>query len=329
MVDWQRVLETRGWRRGTDARSLRTDLRRLPVPAEGVRLLLRPDQASGLRYASWKRKIELPPCRLVWIGDVVASPEGVGPPHVQALVVLLESGEVGTITLPLTVFRFATVARVLRELPLDEARAYGIYGGPGPEVRFSENRWQIDLWFDRAALAVVTAEEIPALGVETLAGHPQFASCSLCVVADRPARRLAVLPCWEIFRFYSAQSVPVAQLAFQFPRWGPETPDRLLERFDGHRFCAQGLAKGHRPGAGLVRHASKELSAVGRDALVTYARTGRAQIRAVPPFRGPARLMAIRIPLQLGEFAALFIQQIVESVPGEGDRGVIRWKKVP
>ncbi len=39
--------------------------------------------------------------------------------------------------------------------------------------------------------------------------------------------------------------------------------------------------------------------------------------------------MAVGIPLQLGEFAVLFIQQIVESVPGEGDRGVIRWKKIP
>ncbi len=159
---------------------------------------------------------------------------------------------------------------------------YGIYGGPGPEVRFSENRWQIDLWFDRAVLAVVTAEEIPALGVETLAGHPQFASSPLCVVADRPARRLAVLPCWEIFRFYYSQSVLVARLAFQFPRWGPETPGQLLERFDGHRFRAEALAKGHRPGAGLVR----SRRSAGTRWSPTRGRAGLRFGRSLP-FAGP------------------------------------------
>ena len=58
-----------------------------------------------------------------------------------------------------------------------------------------------------------------------------------------------------------------------------------------------------------------------------YAQRGRAHIRALPPFRGAARLLAVAVLAQLGDFAALFVRQIVTSVPGEGAPGVIRWKK--
>ena len=44
---------------------------------------------------------------------------------------------------------------------------------------------------------------------------------------------------------------------------------------------------------------------------------------------GAARLLAVAVLAQLGEFAALFVQQIVASVPGETDPGVIQWEKEP
>ncbi len=293
------------------------------MPAEGVRLLLRPDQTSELRYESWKRKIELPPCRLVWIGDVVASPEGVGTPHVQALVVLLESGEVGTITLPLNVFRFATVARVLRELPL-EARALR------------------DLWWARSGGAVLRepVADRPVVRSRGAGGGDGRGDSGAwgrdvgraSAVRKLPALRRRRPPCPAASGPAVLGDLPVLLLSV-----GSGGAARLSIPPLGARDARSAAGALRRPsvprrssgeGASTRRRACS-LSAIGRDALVTYARTGRAQIRAVPPFRGPARLMAVGIPLQLGEFAVLFIQQIVESVPGEGDRGVIRWKKIP
>jgi hypothetical protein len=84
-------------------------------------------------------------------------------------------------------------------------------------------------------MVTVTAEEIPALAIATLRGHPRFASSPLCVVADRSASRLVVVPAWEIFRFYYAQSERLTWSAFA-PAWGLSTLGDLLEGFDGHRF---------------------------------------------------------------------------------------------
>ena len=69
--------------------------------------------------------------------------------------------------------------------------------------------------------------------------------------------------------------------------------------------------------------------AVGRDTVVGYALTGRAHIRALPPFRGAAQLLAVAVEAQLGEYTALFVQNIVGSAPGEADPGVIRWTPAP
>jgi hypothetical protein len=78
-----------------------------------------------------------------------------------------------------------------------------------------------------------------------------------------------------------------------------------------------------------VAYAGQRLVAVGRDTVVGYALTGRAHIRALPPFRGAAQLLAVAVGAQLGEYAALFVQHIVGSGPGEGDPAVIRWARAP
>ena len=116
--------------------------------------------------------------------------------------------------------------------------------------------------------------------------------------------------------------------AFAFPAWGPSTLRELLEGFDGHQFRSdrRRAPRAGEPGQGLGPggprgYAARRLVAIGRDTVVGQARTGRAPIRALPPVRGAARLPAVAVLAQLGEFAALFVQQIVSSVPGETDPG--------
>jgi hypothetical protein len=58
-----------------------------------------------------------------------------------------------------------------------------------------------------------------------------------------------------------------------------------------------------------------------RDTVVGHALTGRAHIRALPPLRGAAQLLAVAVAAQLGAYATLFAQHIVGSGPGEGDPG--------
>ncbi len=93
MVDWERITETRGWHRGLDGRSLRLDLRRrLSAHPDGVHLLLDPDSTTTQSYRDirWK-KSELPPCRLVWVGDLIES-SAQGSPDFEALVTLIGPG---------------------------------------------------------------------------------------------------------------------------------------------------------------------------------------------------------------------------------------------
>jgi hypothetical protein len=337
MVDWLRIEETRGWHRGLDGRSLKLDLRRRLSPAvNGVRLLLQPEPSAEGYYRDlrwWKS--ELPPCRLVWVGDLVAARSGGA--HLPALEALVELTKRGgapfkTVTLPISLLPNATVARVLRESTASPPRSIYSnrpYAGPGPPVRFPRDQWRIELWLDRSGTVVVTAEEIPALAIATLAGYPPFQSAPCCVVADRRARRVVVVPCWEILRFYYAQTSVVRNEVFGFPSWGPETARSLLGWFDGHVFCAGRRRKVRRRGRWHGDYAARQLAAIGHDAAVAFMLTGRAQIRAMPPFRGSTRLLAVGVEAQLGEFAALFVQQILESEPWSGGPGVIRWKKEP
>jgi hypothetical protein len=217
------------------------------------------------------------------------------------------------------------------------------YGDAGPVSKFAAHRWWIDLWFGPPDMVMVTAAEVPALAITTLAGHPRFADSPLCVIADRAAKRLVVIPSWEIFRHYYAQSDQVARSAFRFPAWQHSTLDDLLAGFDGHAFVER-RRWATPPPDGTVglseasRYAGERLVAIGRDTVVGYALTGRAHIRALPPVGGPARLLVVAVAAQLGPFAALFVQHIVDSGPQEGEPGpglgerqpgVIRWTPAP
>jgi hypothetical protein len=115
------------------------------------------------------------------------------------------------------------------------------------------------------------------------------------------------------------------QTVFGCPLWDPHTLRDVLSFFDGHVFCSGPRRRVVRRSIWHGAYAAKQLAAIGRDAVVAYASTGRAQLRALPPFEGATRLAAVGVPAQLGEFAALFVQQILTSVPGPGKPGVIRW----
>jgi hypothetical protein len=206
-TDVERVLETLHWKKTDDARSLRTDLcRKLNAPGEEIRLMLRPDGQDGrpLRYDVWHARTDLPVCRLVWVGDIVASPFR---SRVPALEVLVEPGmSLGAIgafqqlIVPITALRLLSIARVLKDSQPCEIRAKSHYGEPGPRIYFAAHMWDISCWVDRAQTAVMLPEEIPALRLATLTAHPHFANTPLCIFADRPARRLLIVPCWEILR---------------------------------------------------------------------------------------------------------------------------------
>jgi hypothetical protein len=198
------------------ARSLKVTLRReLTPPKDGVHLLLRPEIASESRYLEQLQVYEtkLPPSRVVWIGDL----QDWGELHITALVERPVGGStLATVLVPLTALRTATVARILIDRPITSQQS-GSYLGAGPIPTFAANRWQIDLWFGPSDIVTVTAAEVPALAIANLAGRPRFASSPLCVVADRAAKRLVVIPSWEIFRYYYAQSDRLTWNAFRFP----------------------------------------------------------------------------------------------------------------
>jgi hypothetical protein len=315
------------------ARSLKALLRReLAPPKDGVRLLLRPESTPENRYLEHLQGSEskLPPCRVVWIGDL----KNWGVLHVAALVERPVSQETfATTWLSVGSLRNGSVGRVLSERQIDHESS-GSYANAGPSPKFAANCWQIDLWFGGPDTVTVTAEEVPSLAIATLAGHPRFASSPLYVVADRAAKRIVVIPSWEIFRYYYARSDRVAWATFGFPTWSPATLRDLLEGFDGHEFADRRRWSPPAPEEAVRtsepwRYAGERLVAIGRDTVVGYAVTGRAHIRALPPFRGSARLLTVAVATQLGAYAALFVQNIVESTPGECEPGVIRWTPAP
>lgn len=315
------------------ARSLKALLRRdLAASKDGVRLLLRPEPTPENRYLEQiqRRDSKLPPCRVVWIGDL----KDWGGLYVAVLVERPVSGETfATTWLPLGSLRNGSVGRVLSERQIDHESS-GSYANAGPSPKFAADRWQIDLWFGAPDTVTVTAAEVPALAIATLAGHPRFASSPLCVVADRAAKRIVVIPSWEIFRYYYARSERVAWATFGFPLWSAATLGDLLEGFDGHEFADRRRWSPPTPEEAVRtsepwRYAGERLVAIGRDTVVGYAITGRAHIRALPPFRGSTRLLAVAVAAQLGAYAALFVQNIVESGPGEREPGVIRWTPAP
>jgi hypothetical protein len=234
----------------------------------------------------------------------------------------------------MTALPFLSVGRVLKELPgSDEPSSRYVKGGPSRERRFLGNEWSVDVWFGSGAQSVQTARELPGLAIATLAGHPDFADAPLYVITDAARKRLVAIPCWEIFRVYYAGAPRVARLLFDFPRWKAGTPERMLRSFDGHRFIGPARPASADSDRIVDRqrdaYAAQQLLAVGRETAISYATTGRAQIRAVPPVAGPTRLRCVGIPLAFDGFEGLFIQQIVFSEPAPEAQVGIGWWSVP
>ncbi len=323
------------WRRspapGTPIRSPdrrgRPSLRERPervefAPVVPVALRLDPDPEQRNLYGGWRRKIELPACRLVWVGDPVPAPGPWPGWHVEVLVTPLTSPSAPkpqVLTLPMSVLGLLTVGRVLED-PSREKPAHG-FGGPGPQLSFLGSEWIVELSFGSPQTSIASAAAM-GLNVSPLTAH--FADSPLCVVSDPSTGKLVLIPCWEIFRFYYAQMPAVARLVLEFPRWTEETIERLLGFFDGHCF-RNAVARPSVLGLG----AATQLRGIGRDAAVSYARRGRVQIRAVPPFAGPTTLEVVGHPTMVGDHEALFVQQILESrALSEGQPG-IRWWSEP
>lgn len=267
-------------------------------------LLLDPDPEP--RYGiweAWRREMHLPPCRLVWVGAVVESPDSSATPHIEALVAPTEtpeSGRLTRVTFPMIALSLLIVGRVLKEKSgneLPEGIRRSFFGGPTPEPSFSRFEWLIDAVFSPDSVSVVTVDEVAAFEIGRLAGHPIVQNSPLCLVKGGASRKLVLIPCWELFRFYYAHGPLVASLLFDFPRWKPETAGRLLRTFDGHRF--QRGRWSQTPPAPGQDYAAARLTAVVRDAAVSFASTGRAQLRAIPPFEGPATLRCVGIPFSM------------------------------
>jgi hypothetical protein len=258
----------------------------------------------------------------VWVGDAIQAPGLSRGWHVEVLVAPLTSpgaSALQVLTLPMSVLGLLTVGRVLED-PSQEKPAHG-FGGPGPQLSFLGSEWIVELDFGTPHTSIVSAA---ALGLSVTPLPLRFADSPLCVVSDPSTGKLVLIPCWELFRFYYAQMPAVARLVLDFPRWTQATLERLLGFFDGHRFSSS-VARPSVPGLG----AAAQLRAIGRDAAVSYARRGRVQIRAVPPFAGPTILEVVGLPTLVGEHEALFVQQILESRPLPAGQPGIRWWSKP
>jgi len=306
------------------------------TPSWPLRLRLDPDGQPFIQNESWwRQKPQVPPCRLVWIGDFVPSSGLHTTPHVEALVQLFTSppGAFSVIQLPAVSLPLLSVGRVLKAKPGHAESRRSLRDGPGYERRFLGNEWSVDVWFGIGAERITTAAELPALAIATLAEHPHFADSPLYVLRDPAARRVVAIPCWEIFRAYYGAPL-VARLILEFPRWPAGTLEQLLLTFDGHRFAgmARRTAGTPAPTAATRLHdagAREQLLAVGREAAISYATTGRARIRARPPCAGPVTLRCVGIPLAEGDDELLFVQQIIASEPAPRAKPGISWWPVP
>jgi hypothetical protein len=288
-----------------------------------IRLLLDPDTTwrNGISRVPGRGKV-IPPCRLVWVGAVIPSPDAHRTPHLEILTApIAERTPLRIATLPITELYFLSVGEALRKGPADTTpRVISTVCFPGYE-------WRINLTFGRSGMCVVTAKDLPALAITTLAGKRRFADSPLCIVVDEQRKRLVILPCWELFRFYYAYAGTVARLALQFPAWDGATLDRLLRYFDGHSFrwapCDSRTGLIERAYAGAL------LETIGGEAAVSYAATGRAHIRAVPPFLGPARVWCVGSAVRLGAFEALFVQRIIHAQRRCDPGRAISWRRQP
>jgi hypothetical protein len=176
------------------------------TPVEPLALRLDPDpEPSFTRRFRWRRNVSLPPCRLVWVGDVVGPPAASYGWHVEALVAPLSTAPSApalcVLPLPITTLEVLTVGRVLKEEPASEQRFLG-------------SEWSIELWFGPSETSIASLD---ALGLRLEPLPARYGASPLCVSADPSSGRLVLLPCWKIFRFYYASAPAVARLAFEFP----------------------------------------------------------------------------------------------------------------
>jgi hypothetical protein len=297
-----------------EAADLRAFLRTLPPPSPSFDLLLKSASDRWGERKAWKRQLLFPPCSMIWAGPLLRSAQDVRTLHVEVLVMLLEEEKTCVLTFPITELYLLSVARVLKVLPGDpdsEGRTYGAYGSPDFEPRFSGHEWDLDACFGFSDTCVITAQEAPVFAISALAGQERFADSPLYVVFDYEARKLLIIPCWEIFRFYYGQAGAVVREAFLFPRWDADTLTRLIGYFDGHRFqCSSGHNRRDDD-----RFVQFMLHMIGRDAVIACATKGYACVRAIPPFWGLVRIACVGMERMLGDFTALFVQRIDRSQP--------------
>ena len=271
---------------------------------------------------SWRHKVVLPPCRLVWVGDVVRSPSLRLGWEVEILVAPLIGSprmfELQKLTVPIRAVGLLSVGRVLYDTQQKQP-SIG-FGGPGPEQRCLGSEWTVELPLGWPQTAIVSAAE---LGLTLAPLPPHAGDWAACVTSDARSGRLVVIPCWEIFRYYYAQSPVVARQVMEFARWRAGMLERLLGYFDGHRFLERVRDK-----VPPSMTAAEQLQAVGRNAVVAYARRGRIELRVLPPVVGPTVLEVVGVPAVLDRCEALVVQQILDSRALEHGTG-IRWWSQP
>jgi hypothetical protein len=292
------------------------------VPTVPVALRLDADaEPRAWVGSSWRRKVDVPACRLVWVGDVISSPGPWPGWQVEILVAPLTGSpsmlELQALTVPISVVGLLFVGRVLRE-PEYRAPPSG-FGGPGPGQHCLGSEWIVELSFGTPQTAIVSAAEL-GLALAPLPAH--VADWPACVTSDPHSGRLVIIPCWEIFRYYYAQSPVVARQVLEFPRWRAGMFERLLSYFDGHRFREVVRANVPSP------MAAEQLRSIGRDAVVAYARRGRIQLRIMPPLVSPTTLQVVGLPAVLAGREVLVVQQILDS-RALGDGAGIRWWSLP
>lgn len=186
------------------------------APAVPVALRLDPDPEQRNWYGGWRRKMELPACRLVWVGNAIPTPGKWSGWHVEILVTSLTSPadalNLQVLAVPISVLGLLTVGRVLED-PSHERRPHS-FGGPGPQLRFLGSEWTIELDFGSLQTSIVSAADL-GLCVSPL--PPRFADSPLCVTSDPSTGKLVLITCWELFRLGCGPADG---------RWGQRSPLR-------------------------------------------------------------------------------------------------------
>jgi len=106
--------------------------------------------------------MELPACRLVWVGNAIPAPGKWSGWHVEILVTSLTSPtdapNLQVLAVPISVLGLLNVGRVLED-PSHERRPHS-FGGPGPQLRFLGSEWTIDLDFGSPQTSIVSAADL-------------------------------------------------------------------------------------------------------------------------------------------------------------------------